>query len=91
MTCLVWPDKDPNDVLDYRVDWSSRLEGDTISTSTWIVPSGITQDSAVSDDSTSTIWLSGGTAGETYSLTNRVVTDGGRTMDQSVRIKVKER
>ena len=42
---LNWPDKDPDEVLDYCLDWSDRLgSSDTISTSTWIVPTGIVAD-----------------------------------------------
>ena len=84
--------KDPNEVLDYVLDWSARIAAeDAISTSTWTVPAGITKDSSSNDDTTSTIWLSGGTTGQTYSLLNRVVTDAGRTMDQTVKITVKDK
>lgn len=88
---LKWPNKDPDEVLDYQIDWSDRLGADTIATTTWVVPSGITKDSDTNDDTTTTIWLSGGTTGETYSLTNRITTAGGRTMDQSVRLKIAEK
>jgi hypothetical protein len=37
--------KDPNSVADYGLDWSLRLVSDTILTSTWIVPDGITANS----------------------------------------------
>lgn len=87
---LKWPDKDPDEVLDYEINWSDRLDGDTISSSTWILPDdGVEKESDTSTTTATTIWLSGGTLGETYELTNRVVTAGGRTMDQSVRIKLK--
>jgi len=87
---LKWPNKDPDEVLDYKIDWSSRLpEGDAIATSTWIVPAGITKDSDAHDDTSTTIWLSSGTIGTKYAITNRVVTDDGRTMDQSVSITLR--
>ena len=35
------------------------------------------------------IWLSGGTLNKTYDVLNRVITTGGRTFDQTVRLKVK--
>jgi hypothetical protein len=82
--------KDPNSVADYGLDWSLRLVDDTILTSTWIVPDGITANSNSHTATTTTIWLAGGTAGETYSLTNRVVTAGGRTWDWTVQLKIKE-
>lgn len=88
---LSWPFKDPNEVLDYIIDWSARLETDTISTSTWIVPSGITKNSDSHTTTTTTAWLQGGTEGDSYSLVNRVVTAASRTMDQTVKLKVKSK
>lgn len=86
---LTWPFKDPDEVLDYQLDWSARLAGDTIATSTWIVPANITKDSDSNTTTTTTIWLSGGTLGDLVEITNRITTAAGRTMDQSVRLKIK--
>lgn len=86
---LVWPPKDPDELLDYRVDWGARLLDDVISASVWEVPAGISGSPQTFTDDTTTIWLSGGTLHETYSFVNRVQTTGGRVMDQTVRIKIK--
>lgn len=84
--------KDPNAVLDYGFDWSSWLAtGETISTSTWVVPTGITKDSDSKTTTTTTIWLSGGTDGENYDVVNRIVTSAGRTDDRAITIKVRNR
>lgn len=83
--------KDPNAVLDYIIDWTAFLGADTISTSTWIVETGITKDSDTRTNTTTTIWLSGGTAGERYYLTNRIVTAGLRTEDRTIGILVREK
>jgi len=88
---LTWPFKDPDEVLDYEIDWSDRLGTDTIATSTYTVPAGITKNSSTNDDTTTTVWLSAGTEGETYSILNRITTAGGRTMDQTVKLKVKSK
>ena len=88
---LSWPYKDPDEVLDYQLDWMARLAGDTIASSTWIVPNGITKNSDSKTETTTTIWLSGGTIGASLSITNRIETVGGRTMDQSVSLKIKEK
>lgn len=88
---LTWPFKDPDEVLDYILDWTDRLGTDTVATSTWTVPTGITQNSDSATTTTTTIWLQGGTEGESYSFVNRVVTAAGRTMDQTVRLKVKSK
>lgn len=89
MAFPAWPDKDPDEVLDYRVDWSDRLDSDTIVTSTWIVPAGITNEDEEQTTTTTTIWLSGGTLNAKYSLVNRITTAGGRTMDQTITLKIK--
>lgn len=83
--------KDPNAVLDYVWDWSAWLGEDTADSFEWIVPDGITKDSDTSDDTTATIWLSGGTAGTAYRVTNRITTAGGRTDDRTHTIVVRER
>ena len=85
---LTWPDKDPDEVLDYRINWAPRLAGDTIASSIWIVPTGITEDDAENTTTTTTIWLSGGSLKTNYSLVNRITTAAGRTMDQTVTIRV---
>lgn len=93
MAFLKWPDKDPNDILDYEINWASRLaEEDTITMSIWTISgSGLTKQSDSFEDTNTTIWLVGGTLGIKYTMTNRVTTTDGRTMDQSVTLKIKER
>lgn len=83
--------KDPDSVLDYTVDWDSWLSTDTISSSDWVIESGITEDSASNTTTTATVWLSGGTAGTRYKVTNRIVTAEGRTADRSFYVSVAER
>lgn len=84
--------KDPDAVLDYSIDWTDWLSGgEKITSSSWIVPSGITQDSASATDYVTTIWFSGGTVGVTYRVTNRIVTGAGRTDDRSFNIQIFER
>lgn len=83
--------KDPNDVRDYTFNWVDELEGDTISTSTWFVPSGITRDSDSKTNTATAIWLSGGTDGVNYEITNRIVTAGGRTLDRTATFIVRNR
>lgn len=84
--------KDPSAVLDYRIDWSGWLAAsETISTSTWTPESGITVDNETETTNTATVWLSGGTAGVEYTLTNRITTNQGRTDERSITILVKDR
>jgi len=83
--------KDPGEVLDYQVDWTTWLNSDTIATSTWTVPTGITKNSDTNTSTTATIWLSGGTVSTTYTLTNVITTAGGRTAERSIVISVQSR
>lgn len=83
--------KDPDAVLDYQIDWETWLNGDTISSSDWIVPDGLTENDASNTTTTATIWLSGGSADEQYTVTNRIVTAGGRTDDRSIVVRVQDR
>lgn len=83
--------KDPDEVLDYKFDWSTWLGSDTIQSITLIVPSGITKDSDTNDTTSATIWLSGGTSGNDYKITNRIVTAGGRTAERAITIRVSDK
>lgn len=83
--------KDPSAVLDYSIDWSDWLEGDTISTSTWTVPSGLSNTSESKTNTKTTVWLSGGAVAQFYTVTNRVVTAGGRTDERSIVIVIGQR
>ena len=78
--------KDPNAILDYQINWATWLGSDTIASSAWTVPAGITQTSATNTTTTATIWLSGGTEGTDYDLINRITTVGGRTDDRTITI-----
>jgi hypothetical protein len=86
--------KDPNEVLDYSFDWSDWLsESEEINTSTWINPDSITINTSAKTATSSVVWVSGGTAGKTYRLTNRIVTTNNptRTEDRTLTIEVQER
>lgn len=91
-----FPDKDPDEVLDYQINWAAPLDdGDTIATSVWSIvtaPDAVLEiDSDAATATTTTVWLSAGTLGKRYALLNRITTVGGRTMDQTVWIKLKAR
>lgn len=81
---------------------TGELSGATISTSSMTASStGITIDS----DNTSAVtvqgvtygantvanaWLSGGTAGENYTITNRITTSDSRTLEKTLTVKVRD-
>ena len=83
--------KDPEATLDYQVDWEDWLAGDTISTSAWTVPEGLTEVSDTKTTSTATVWLSGGTAGQTYAVENKIVTADARTDERTIYIECIEK
>ena len=76
--------KDPDAVLDYAFDWSSWLDEDeTIGDYTITVASGITVDSDSESSGIVTVWLSGGTAGDTYLIACAIETSDGRIDERS--------
>lgn len=94
--------KDPSAITDYAIDLAHGgandgtstdpgwLQGDTINSVAWTVPSGITSTTNSHTNTIATIWLSGGTAGTDYLVTARVTTAAGRVDDWSLLIKVRD-
>jgi len=75
-------DKPEAKVADWTKDWTTALDGDTISTSSWAVAGPdalLVVDSDTNSSSSATVWLSGGTEGVTYRVTNTINTAGLRT------------
>jgi hypothetical protein len=82
--------QDPQAVLDYPFDWSTRLGDDPIQTSTFVSDSGFMVESdAILDSSNTIVWLSGGTRNKRYAVTNHIVTVGGRDDDWTIYVLVK--
>ena len=103
---LKWPDKDPDDQLDYSIDWTEQLEESTISSIVWkiIDSSGVTQTwtagatvdglQHVSNTKTNTIAtlvLGSGTAFTTYKIICRMTASDATIIEQEVRIRVVEK
>jgi len=87
-----WIEKDPQAVLDYAMDWADWLDTDTITgTPVWTIDSGVTKASQSNTTTTATAWLSGGVLGQTYTVTCRITTAGGRTDERSFRLKIVDR
>jgi len=95
--------KNPGAVLDYKFDWKASTNGtgdtdwlasgETISEHEIDEDTGITVDSSeLSDDDTSvTVWLSGGTDKTTYAVRCEIVTSVGRTDERTMYILVEQR
>lgn len=89
-------DKDPDAVLDYKFDWSGWLaSGETIVSKEISASDGLSvSSSSITDDDTSvTVWLSGGTAGVWYDVTCRITTSSSpaRIDDRTIQIECKQR
>ena len=87
-----WIEKDPLDVLDYSFDWTDILAtsgNDTNSSSVWGGDSGITIGASTGAGAVRTTIISGGSVGQSYAVTNKIVTVGGRTIERSFRLDVK--
>lgn len=81
--------KDPDDVLDYRLDLADWLAGDTITAATVTVASGgVTLGAKTVDAAGVSIWISGGANGEAASLLFRVTTAGGCQKDFTVALDI---
>jgi hypothetical protein len=86
--------KDPDATLDYYVDWTAWLAGDTIVASTWcVMPSSLVVDSdaIIVGLQKTVVWLSGGVDGTTYTATNHITTATGREDDRSITIAVEDK
>lgn len=83
-------EKDPEAIKDYSLDWTDWLGTDTIVTSTWTVPDGMSKSASGNTTQVTSVWLSGGVLGRSYTISNRITTAGGRTDSRSIEIKVRK-
>lgn len=83
--------KDPQATTDFSFDWTDPLGTDTIASSIWTADAGITVVRSNFTGAVATVFLSGGTEGTNYSVTNTVTTAGGRTLAANFVLAVKLR
>lgn len=83
--------KDPSATLDYTLNWKEWLGDDRISSVVWTVPAGIANAGVANSPTTTTIFLSGGTSGTSYSVYVTVTTTQGRIEKRTIKINVLER
>jgi hypothetical protein len=100
-----WPNKDPDETLDYSVDWSRWLNGATISSVVWSVDSstgvkttiaasntvnGIQNVSQTISGGVATINLGLGTANIEYKFYCTMSDSSGNVAERVIRLRVKE-
>ena len=84
--------KDPNATLPYSVDWGANwLGSDTIAASSWTVPAGLTQVSSSFTTKIATVVISGGVAGQSYDIVNRITTALGYIDDRTLTLLVSQK
>lgn len=101
-----WPDKDPDEIIDYSVDWSRFLGSDTLVSAIWFIDNAegvavfVTDSSVVNglqfvtgtiSDQVATARFSLGTSGVRYNVTCRIYTGSGLQYERTVFLRVKEK
>ena len=87
--------KDPEARVDYAIDWTDYLDGQTIAASTWSVEpveqGGIAVDEASFEPLRTAARLSGGVTGHCYSVSNLVTLSDSSADARSITLRVEER
>ena len=101
-----WPDKDPDEIVDYSIDWSRFLDTDTISSVTWFIDdadgtktqvtnadivNSLQFVSGTNTTTVSTIRVSLGTVNVRYNITCRITTASGLRYERSVYLRIREK
>jgi len=100
-----WPNKDPDEILDYSVDWSRFLDTATISSCVWSVDNSsgvkttITAGNTVNgiqnvaqsiSGSVTTINIGLGTNNVEYKFYCRITDNSGNVAERVIRLRIKE-
>jgi hypothetical protein len=87
--------KDPQARVDYSIDWTDYLDGQSVAASLWTVtpsePGGIAVEQASFDLSRSAARLSGGLLGRVYTVSNQVTLSDGSLDERSITLRVEQR
>jgi hypothetical protein len=87
--------KDPESRVDYAIDWSPYLNGQSIETSLWLVvpaeAGGIAVEESSFEPARTAARLGGGVTGHSYSVSNRVTFSDGSTDVRSITLRAEAR
>lgn len=90
---LAWPKKNPEDILDYTVDWTTELTllepPDSIASVAWTIPTPLTKGAETNSGTTTTVFISGGVANKNYEIGCRIVTAAGRRIKRTIILPVR--
>jgi hypothetical protein len=104
---IKWQDKDPDDQVDYSIDWTNILETHTISSVAWKIydattssfitfaqgdiVNGLQHVSNTNTDTVATLYLGLGTNFQEYNIICRMTTSNSTVFEQEARIRVVEK
>lgn len=104
---MKWPNKDPNESLDYSVDWSRFLRaGSTIVSVSWFIEDetgvkqtfepvkivdGLQSFGKVNSNTVATIYLKDGTLNKQYKIYCQITDNLGFIAERSITLVIKER
>jgi hypothetical protein len=104
---MKWPNKDPDEVLDYSIDWSRFLGSATISSYVWFVDdadgvktqlsdsgplvNGIQLVSSTSTNTVTTAYIGSGVDNRQYKFTCQITDTNGLVVERSVRLRVRNK
>jgi hypothetical protein len=102
---LKWQDKDPDDQIDYSIDWEAQLGTNTISSVIWkiftngafatftqgTIVDGLQYVSSTNTNTVATIYLGLGTNFSTYNIICRMTASDSTIIEQEVRLRVVEK
>ena len=102
---LKWQDKDPNDVIDYSIDWRSQLGSNTIDNIVWKIYTagsfavwsptqivdGLQYISSTNTNTVATLYLGLGTDFSVYNIICRMTASDATVIEQEVRLRVVEK
>jgi len=104
---LKWPNKDPDETLDYSIDWSRFLGSATISSFVWFVDdadgvktqltnggslvNGIQLVSSSNTNTVVTAHIGSGTDNVKYKFTCRITDSNGLVVERTVFLRVREK
>jgi hypothetical protein len=102
---LKWQDKDPDDQIDYSVDWQAQLGSNTISSIAWKIftngafttwtqgqiVDGLQYVSSTNTNTVATLYLGLGTNFSVYNIICRMTASDATVIEQEVRLRVVEK
>jgi len=82
----------PDEVIsDHTITAEAGITVDSSSRTGVVVHDGEGNNISLADNTSVRVWLSGGTAGESYDVACEITTDQGRTDERTIRVPVRER